>query len=248
MRVGCSGWHYKHWAGRVYPRDLPKDQWLHAYTRRFDTVELNNTFYRLPDAEQFARWREQVPKAFVFAVKASRFLTHFKRLIDPEEPLERLLSRAIRLGNALGPILYQLPPNWVPPVDRFETFLKALPRRAGTGGRRLTHVIEFRDPRCYAPELLTCMERRGVTLCVHDMRGVESPRVLVGPAVYVRLHGYGAKYGGRYPERVLQDWANWLADARAAGRDGYVYFNNDRDAHAVHDAEKLRQLLEQRSA
>ena len=248
MRVGCSGWHYKHWAGRVYPRDLPTDRWLQAYTRRFDTVELNNSFYRLPEAEQFARWREQVPKGFVFAVKASRFLTHFKRLIEPEEPLERLLSRAVRLGNTLGPILYQLPPNWVPPIDRFEAFLKALPQRVAPRGRRLTHVIEFRDPRCYAREFLTCMERRGVTLCVHDMSGIESPRVLVGPSVYLRLHGYGAKYGGSYPARALQEWANWLADARASGRDGCVYFNNDRDGHAVHNAETLKALLAQRSA
>jgi uncharacterized protein YecE (DUF72 family) len=243
MRVGCSGWHYKHWAGRVYARDLPADRWLGAYARRFDTVELNNSFYRLPDAAQFERWRAQVPRGFVFAVKASRFLTHFKRLIDPEEPLERLVSRAVRFGSALGPILYQLPPNWVPPPDRFEAFLNALPRRASPGGRQLTHVIEFRDPRCYAPELLSCLERHGVTLCVHDMAGIESPRILVGPSVYVRLHGYGSKYGGSYAARALEDWAAWLDAAQGTGRDGYVYFNNDRDAHAVHNAETLRHLL-----
>jgi uncharacterized protein YecE (DUF72 family) len=243
MRVGCSGWHYKHWAGRVYPAPLPTRRWLEAYSQRFDTVELNNTFYRLPEAEQFARWREQVPRGFLFAVKASRFLTHLKRLIDPEEPLERLLSRAADLGRALGPILYQLPPNWVPPLDRFEAFLRALPPRLSRRGPRLTHVIEFRDPRCYAPELLSRMEECGVTMCVHDMTGIESPRALVGPSVYVRLHGYGSKYGGSYPTSALQAWADWLNEARATGRDGYVYFNNDRDAHAVHNAETLRNLL-----
>jgi uncharacterized protein YecE (DUF72 family) len=243
MRVGCSGWHYKHWAGRVYPPKLPTEQWLPAYTGRFDTVELNNTFYRLPEAGQFDRWREQVPDGFVFAVKASRFLTHFKRLIDPEEPLDRLLSRAAHLGPALGPILYQLPPNWVPPTHRFDAFLRALPKRLADGGRRLTHVIEFRDPRCYASELLAGLERHGVTLCVHDMAGIKSPRVLVGPSVYVRLHGYGTKYGGSYPPHALEEWAMWLTDARSTGRDGYVYFNNDRDAHAVRNAETLKNLL-----
>ncbi|HET7218807.1 MAG TPA: DUF72 domain-containing protein [Vicinamibacterales bacterium] len=241
MRVGCSGWHYKGWAGRVYAAALPTARWLAAYAERFDTVELNNSFYRLPEAHQFERWREQVPKGFVFAVKASRFLTHLKRLIDPEEPLERLLSRAAHLGSALGPILYQLPPDWVPPLDRFDTFLRALPRRVN--GRHLTHVIEFRDPRCYASEFLTRLERHGVTLCVHDMAGIESPRVLIGPSVYVRLHGYGSKYGGSYPARVLGEWASWLTEARATGRHGYVYFNNDRDAHAVDNAETLIDLL-----
>lgn len=243
MRVGCSGWHYKHWAGRVYPPKLPKDKWLQAYARRFDTVELNNTFYRLPEAEQFDRWAEQVPPGFVFAVKASRYLTHFKRLIDPQEPLERLLSRAARLGHALGPILYQLPPDWVPPLDRFDAFLRSLPRRVSPRGPALTHVVEFRDPRCYSPELLARLEHHGVTLCVHDMAGIESPRMLVGPSVYVRLHGYGSKYGGSYPPHVLQEWAAWLKDASRTGREGYVYFNNDRDAHAVYNAETLIELL-----
>lgn len=246
MRVGCSGWHYKDWAGRVYPRDLPKESWLTAYAKRFNTVELNNTFYRLPEAEQFSEWRKQVPNGFVFAVKASRFLTHFKRLTDPEEPLERLLSRASRLGPALGPILYQLPPGWVPPLDRFDHFLAHLPRRVSRGGRALEHVVEFREPRCYSTELLMRLERHGVSLCIHDMPGAESPRVLTGPSVYVRLHGFGSKYGGSYPPRVLRDWASWLIDATSTGRQGYVYFNNDREAHAVRNAKTLAVLLANR--
>ena len=243
VRVGCSGWHYRDWAGRVYPKDLPSDRWLAAYTQQFDTVELNNSFYRLPEAEQFERWRREVPRDFAFAVKASRFLTHFKRLIDPEEPIERLLTRARHLGTTLGPVLYQLPPGWVPPLDRFEHFLRCLPRRVSARGRRLEHVVEFRDSRGYAPEVLNLLARYDVALCLHDMPGSQTPRRVVGPIVYVRLHGYQAKYGGSYPDEVLADWAAWLRDQTGAGP-VYVYFNNDRHAHAVRNAHVLAGLLE----
>jgi uncharacterized protein YecE (DUF72 family) len=226
----------------VYPRDLPSREWLAAYTARFDTVELNNSFYRLPEPAQFSDWRDQVPRGFVFAVKASRYLTHFKRLIDPEEPLDRLLRAAAPLKRALGPVLYQLPPRWVPPQDRLEHFLASLPRTIGRPARRLEHVIEFRDPRCYDDRILAALDRHGVSLCLHDMPGSETPRVRIGPCLYLRLHGFGAKYGGSYPDDVLEGWAAWVTDA-ASARNGYVYFNNDRDANAVRDADRLRALL-----
>ena len=226
----------------MYPKDLPKERWLAAYAKQFDTVELNNSFYRLPEADQFATWRKHVPRQFEFAVKASRYLTHFKRLIDPEEPLDRLLSRARHLGPSLGPILYQLPPGWIPPIDRLDEFLSLLPRRLKPRGRELHHVVEFRDRRCYAPEILALLERRGAALCVHDMAGAESPRAAIGPIVYVRLHGFGAKYGGSYPDEVLEEWANWLREA-GADRRVYVYFNNDRHAQAVQNARTLVRLL-----
>ena len=245
MRIGCSGWHYAHWAGKVYPADLPKQDWLNAYAGRFDTVELNNSFYRLPSADQFARWREQVPATFQFAVKASRFLTHFKRLTDPDEPIERLVSRAAHLGPALGPFLYQLPPNWVPDLRRFKEFLERLPRRVPGLRQSLRHAIEFRDPRGYSPEYLSLMEQHDVSLCVHDMANSASPRVMIGSAVYVRFHGYDAKYGGSYPDHVLEDWAAWLAEARTTGRTGWVYFNNDAHGYAVANAQRLRERLEQ---
>jgi uncharacterized protein YecE (DUF72 family) len=243
VHVGCSGWHYGHWAGRVYPDDVPRRAWLAEYARRFDTVELNNSFYRLPSEEQFSRWREQVPEGFVFSVKASRYLTHFKRLTDPEEPLDRMLSRAVHLGPALGPILYQLPPGWVPDADRFLHFLELLPASFPGAATPLQHVVEFRDPRCYAPHLLELLDRYGITLCVHDMPGAETPRVRIGPSLYLRLHGFGSKYGGSYPPGVLEEWASWVTQTTGHARDGYVYFNNDREAHAVHNAETLRSLL-----
>jgi uncharacterized protein YecE (DUF72 family) len=239
--IGCSGWHFKGWRGVVYPAELPTVEWLRTYARRFQTVELNNSFYRLPAQETFAGWREQVPRGFVFAVKASRFLTHIKRLRDPEEPLHRLLDHARSLGSTLGPILYQIPPRWVPDAERLETFLAALPARLTPASRhRLVHVLEVRDPRGYDEWIIDLLSRYDVALCVHDMRGSESPLVMVGPVLYIRFHGYGTKYGGSYPDDVLDEWAEWIHRALAAGRDVYAYFNNDVNGYAVHDAERLR--------
>jgi uncharacterized protein YecE (DUF72 family) len=244
-RVGCSGWHYASWAGRFYPKELPSSAWLTHYATEFDTVELNNSFYRLPSAEQFQRWRTMVPPDFLFAVKASRFLTHLKRLRDPESPLDLLIGRASKLGPTLGPVLYQLPPRWVPDLERLTVFLSALPAHVGRGRarRHLSHAIEFRDPRGYEPATLDALRAAGVALCVHDMHGSESPRARTGPFVYVRFHGYGARYGGSYPDPILRGWTAWLVDLLAQGVDVFAYFNNDIDAHAVGDARRLREML-----
>jgi uncharacterized protein YecE (DUF72 family) len=243
VHVGCSGWHYKSWRGVVYPEKLATDEWLRAYTRRFTTVELNSTFYRLPAESTFATWRSNVPATFRFAMKASRFLTHIKRLRDPEEPLTRLLSRAGPLGATLKVVLYQLPPRWVPDPERLELFLAALPQRLDARSATLHHVIEMRDRRGYERWVLDQLARHGVSLCLHDMPELETPIVRVGPVAYVRLHGYGVKYGGSYPDRVLEDWAAWVCQERSAGRDVYVYFNNDIHGFAVRDAERLRTLV-----
>ena len=241
FRVGCSGWHYAGWSGRFYDPSLPKREWLATYAAVFDTVELNNSFYRLPEADQFARWRDAVPAGFVYAVKASRYLTHLKRLRDADEPLDRLLSRAVALGPALGPILYQLPPRWVPDLDRLTAFLERLPRRIGR--RALTHVLEFREPDAYRADILAALRRHDVALCVHDMHGSASPRIATSRVVYVRLHGYGTRYGGSYPDERLDDWAAWLRLRADEGGRVFVYFNNDIDGHAVVDAQRLRARL-----
>jgi uncharacterized protein YecE (DUF72 family) len=241
LRVGCSGWEYKHWGGDFYPADLPRTRWFEHYAARFDTVEINNTFYRLPEAETFARWASRAPARFLYAVKASRFLTHMKKLKDPEEPLERLFTRLRVLGRHLGPVLYQLPPGWKLDRARLEHFLQALP----TGVR---HVIEFRDPSWYADDVLRLLERRRVALCLHDMRGSATGRVRVGPLVYVRFHGPGGTYNGRYPDHRLQGWADWLHEQRAAGADVFAYFNNDIGGHAPPNALALRRFLEERVA
>jgi hypothetical protein len=149
IRIGCSGWQYQHWRGDFYPAELPQQQWLEYYAERFDTVEINNTFYRLPEAATFAAWGRRAPRGFLYAVKASRYLTHMKKLKDPGEPIARFFSRASRLRRSFGPVLYQLPPRWPMNLDRFRTFLRVLPRR-----RR--HAVEFREPSWSRCAFTTC--------------------------------------------------------------------------------------------
>lgn len=249
VRVGCSGWHYRDWRGRLYPEDAPTSAWLGLYSQRFDCVEINNSFYRLPERATFARWRETVPARFVFAVKASRYLTHILRLRKSKPALDRFLRRARALDQTLGPLLYQLPPRWIPDEQRLAAFLAALPRTLLINGRqrRLRHVLEFRDPRGYDPSVLQLLKRYRVALCVHDMEGLQSPRVVTGPIIYVRLHGYAARYGGSYPTPVLEEWASWLR-VESARRPAFVFFNNDRYGHAVVNASTLRELLSSASA
>jgi uncharacterized protein YecE (DUF72 family) len=246
IHVGCSGWLYAHWRGDFYPDTLPPARWFAHYALTFDTVEINNSFYRLPPAETFAKWREQAPKRFIYAVKASRYLTHMKKLKDPEEPLHRFLSQAWHLGPHLGPILYQLPPRWPLDLERFDAFLTALRRVSSVVGIRAQHVVEFRDPSWYDPRVFALMDRHRVALCLHDMQGSATERIVVGPCIYVRYHFGTKKYGGGYDDRRLESWAGWLADRAVDGRPVYAYFNNDTGGHAPRDAVRLRSMLHDR--
>jgi uncharacterized protein YecE (DUF72 family) len=248
LRIGCSGWNYRSWKGSFYPADLPASQWLHYYTQRFDTVEANSTFYRLPEAETFAAWAEQTPAGFVMAVKASRYLTHMKKLRDPEAPLERLFDRVAALGSRLGPVLYQLPAFVKYDRPRLERFLQALPARLPGRCRRrgplLRHVLEFRDPSWYVPDTFALLEEHRVALCLHDKRASEIDTPQPGRLVYVRFHGTSGHYAGSYGAAALNRWARRLADAWTAGCDVYAYFNNDPDATATRNALSLRQRVE----
>ena len=235
IRIGTSGWEYPHWVGDFYPRDLPRERRLEFYAERFDTVELNNSFYRLPDGDVFERWSGRVPDRFTFAVKASRYLTHVRRLREPAEPIERLWTRARRLGRRLGPVLYQLPPRWRPNRERLAAFLAAIP----TGHPQ---AIEFRDRRWYGPWLTEMLDGADVGLCVHDMPGSAPKPEPIGRTVYVRFHGAGERYGGTYSPQLLGAWARrvheWSQD-----RPVWAYFNNDIGGHAVRDAERLRSYV-----
>ena len=239
IRLGCSGWQYKHWRGDFYPAELPQKQWFAHYARHFDTVEINNSFYRLPLPDTFAKWREQAPRRFLYAVKAGRFLTHMKKLKDPEEPLFRFFENATQLGPHLGPVLYQLPPGWTLDLDRFEHFLRALPK-----GYR--HTVEFRETSWYDERVYALLRRHRVALCLHDMQGSATGRLSVGPFIYVRFHHGTSKYGGRYPDERLDEWAEWLAERAAEGLDVFAYFNNDTGGHAPRDAVRLRDRLHDR--
>jgi uncharacterized protein YecE (DUF72 family) len=240
LRVGTSGWEYRHWRGRFYPSDLAKDRWLEYYAEHFDTVELNNSFYRLPDGETFAAWRRRLPAGFAMAAKASRYLTHLKRLREPAEPLERFWSRARRLGEHLGPVLYQLPPRWHRNTERLAAFLEAVPQRQ-------PQAIEFRDPSWYHPETLALLRTAGVGMCLHDMTGSAYDGPPVGPLAYLRFHGSSGHYQGSYPSQRLVAVADRLAEWAQDGRACWVYFNNDAQAHAVRDAMRLHDYLARRN-
>jgi uncharacterized protein YecE (DUF72 family) len=237
VRVGCSGWQYASWRGRFYPADLPPSQWLAFYAARFDTVEINSTFYRLPERDTFAAWRRALPAGFLAATKASRYLTHLKRLKDAEAPVERFFSRATALGSRLGPILYQLPANFRHTAEnagRLRNLLRLLPRR------RRRHVIEFRDPSWYRPDVLRLIDGAGAAICWHDMPGSEIADP-PGRFVYVRFHGATGKYRGDYSRQAMTAWGRRLA-VLAASREVYAYFNNDTDGAAVRNAQMLRAL------
>jgi len=236
LRVGCSGWQYRHWRENLYV-GLPLKRWFAHYSSVFDTVEINNSFYRLPDASTFARWRDLAPPGFLYAVKASRFLTHMKKLKDPEDPLARFFDRARELKQHLGPVLYQLPPGWRKDTARLQHFLRTLP--AG-----VRHTIEFRDPSWYADDVLALLRAHDVALCLHDMRGSATERVAVASFVYVRFHGPTGSYSGGYSAARLEPWAAWLTERRRQGTDVYAYFNNDVGGHAPVDALALRRLME----
>jgi uncharacterized protein YecE (DUF72 family) len=240
--IGCSGYVYKHWRGAFYPQDLPASRWLQYYAHYFPTVELNNTHYILPAASTFENWREGSPEGFVFAVKASRFLTHMKKLKDPQQPLQRLFERATLLGPKLGPVLYQLPPRWQFDAQRLETFLQALPRVPIDNGQ-CQHAIEVREPGWLNPEFFALLERYSVAFCIASLPQYETPLRATAPFVYIRFHGSGQMYYYKYTEDELHSWRDVIVRFAEEGRTVYAYFNNDPEAWAVEDALQLMGLV-----
>jgi len=239
--VGTSGWQYNDWAGRFYPEDLPKTRWLSYFVGHFPCVELNNSFYRQPTAASWKRWREAAPPGFRFAVKASRFLTHIKRLKDAEDPLKRVFQGAEQLGEHLGPLLYQLPPTFKRTeenIERLDAFMALLPSR-------LEHVLEFRDASWYVEDTLAALGRHDVAFCVHDMdHKNETPVVATARLAYVRFHGSAAgKYQGKYTPQQLHAWAEKLRALSHDTETVWAFFNNDTHGYAVENACQLSELL-----
>jgi uncharacterized protein YecE (DUF72 family) len=239
--IGTSGWNYKHWSkGEFYPEHLKQAEWLSFFAGRFHTVEINNSFYHLPSETAFQHWRTQVPPEFLFAVKASRFLTHIKRLRDPEDPLDLFFSHAKHLKNRLGPVLFQLPPRFKVNLERLEIFLSAL--KPYITKMRIRCVMEFRDASWLAPPVFALMRRHGVAVCLADWREMPVRGPLTADFVYVRRH-YGDANRGNYSRTALNaDVAQigaWLSD----GLDVYMYFNNDMEGHAIRNAMYVQRTL-----
>jgi uncharacterized protein YecE (DUF72 family) len=235
--VGTSGWLYGHWHGRFFPRELPKKQHLGFYARHFTTVELNGVFYRMPTLEAVKGWAEQTPDRFVFAWKASRFLTHIKRLKDVDDySLDLMESRLQALGDKCGPVLFQLPPQMKADRERLAAFVARLDKR-----RR--YAFEFRDPGWYEDPIFDVLRDNDISLCLSDHIRAPAPWVATASHVYVRGHGSSGRYRGHYDEATLGAWARRIREWRGEGRAVHAYFDNDEEGAAPIDADKLIALL-----
>jgi uncharacterized protein YecE (DUF72 family) len=235
--IGCSGWHYEHWRGLCYPKELPKLKWLSFYAQQFNTVELNNSFYRLPSEKAFNTWQESTPDNFAFAVKVSRFITHIKRLRNLDASVDNFLSRAALLKEKLGPLLYQLPPSMRRNDEVLDNFLSTLPSE-------YQHVIEFRHQSWIDEKVFGILRRHNVGLCVFDMPGFSCPLVATSGFAYIRFHGREGLYSSRYSDAELARWAQRIDRLGQNVRVSYIYFNNDAEAFAVENATMLRDLLQ----
>lgn len=233
IKIGTSGWHYKHWVGAFYPPKWPARRMFEYYLGYFDTVELNNTFYRLPDESALRDWRDSSPEDFRFAIKASRFITHMKKLKDPEMSIARFFDRIDILGEKAGPVLFQLPPGWPVNIERLEAFLQALPRH-------YRYAFEFRNETWNTGATYECLRKYDAGWCIFDLAGYQSPILATSAMVYVRLHGPGGKYQGDYAGNVLDDWARRIIAWSDESRDVWVYFDNDDSGYAPKNALELK--------
>lgn len=238
IRIGTSGWHYTHWRGPFYPERCSSAKMLEYYVDRLDTVEINNSFYKLPTADTFKCWRASTPAGFSFAVKASRFITHNKKLKDPQNALDNFIPPVSELKEKLGPILFQLPPKWRENVERLEKFLSVLPK-----GSRWRYTFEFREPSWLNDQVYEVLCRHNAAFCIYELAGFRTENVLTADWTYVRLHGPGGKYQGSYDAQQLQGWATRINDWSQKLRAVYVYFDNDQAGYAVQNAMELKRIL-----
>lgn len=233
IRIGTSGWHYASWRGPFYPPGTGPKGFLSFYTQRFTSVEINNSFYRLPTERAVRSWAGAAPEGFLFAWKASRFITHFKRLKDVGESIELVFGRMEHLGDSQGPVLFQLPPQQKADRERLAAFLDLLPRHPPA-------AVEFRHPSWYEAPILDVLRDNDVSLCISDHAHAPAPREVTAKHVYVRPHGPGGQYKDNYPHEALAHWAKDMARWREEGRTVFCYFDNDQKSAAPKDAQRLQ--------
>lgn len=240
VHIGTSGWHYRHWKGLFYPEELSTTQWLGWYAQHFGCVELNNSFYKLPTASAVRSWVDQTPDEFVFAVKASRLITHMKKLHRCEESLATFLDVIDGFGEKLGPLLFQLPPRWRADPERLERFLDLI-------APRYTCVFEFRSPDWHRDDIYRLLASHNAGFCLFDLSGQQTPEKVTSGTVYVRLHGPGAAYCGDYPSNELDHWMRKLKTWHLRQLETYLFFDNDQAGYAVKNALALQHLYETNS-
>ncbi len=236
--IGTSGWVYEGWKDSFYPEGLAAKDFMPFYVGQFKTTEINTSFYHLPDPKSVRKWAKTAPNDFVFSIKASRYITHMKRLKDPKEPLKRFFTVMKPLGKKAGPYLFQLPPSFKINLERLELFLKALGQRAKQS------TIEFRHQSWLCDDMYDLLRKYGVSLCISDLAGFQTPEVITGNFVYWRLHGPEKAYQGSYKTPALKKYARKFQASVRDGYDVYCYFDNDQKACAPHDAKRLIDILE----
>jgi len=234
--IGTSGFSYAHWQKRFYPTDVKSKDFLKYYEKYFKTVEINNTFYRLPIKKSLLNWQDEVAKDFIFSVKASRFITHIKRLKEPKKHLNLFLNRVKHLKPNLGPILFQLPPNWKVDLKRLDNFLKAL-------DKDYKYAFEFRDRSWIIKDVINLLKKHKVAFCIYDLEGYKTPIEITSNFVYIRLHGPKKAYSGTYSKNTLQKWAKIIKNFQNDKLDTFCYFNNDENAYAVKNAIDLLKII-----
>jgi uncharacterized protein YecE (DUF72 family) len=236
IHIGTSGWHYSHWYGVFYPEGMKEKEYLDYYSGYFDTVEINSSFYHLPLRAEFARWKEIVPVDFTFAVKASRYITHQKKLKDAADSVSLFLERTEGLEEKLGMILFQLPPGWDFNPARFAGFLEKLP-----AGHR--YAFEFRNRGWINKIAFDLLASHKASFCIYDMGGYVTPKKTTANEVYIRLHGPENSYQGSYSDEALNEWANDIRDWSNRDIEVFCYFNNDQAGYAVKDALRLKEMV-----
>ena len=235
--IGTSGWQYPDFSERFYPEDLEKTDQLSYYARKFPTVEINNTFYQLPKVATIQKWVDQTPDGFVFAIKANRFITHMKNLLEPEETLPNFLDRISHFGDKCGPILFQLPPHWQINLDRLEKFLEHLPKD-------YRYTFELRNKTWFKEETYALLRQYKAAFCIYDFNFSKSPRITTTDFAYTRLHGPGKAYQDPYDEDTLKGWRDRISSWLEENKQVYCYFDNTYRGHAWENAERLLSLLD----
>lgn len=238
IHVGTSGWSYDHWKGPFYPQDLPGTRMLEYYARHFKSVEVNNSFYRLPEKQTLRHWYECTPDDFRFTAKASRYITHMKKLREPQKTVPVFLQRISLLGDKLGPILFQLPPHWHCNTERLGSFLDSL-------SDEFHYTFEFRDSSWLNRQTFELLARHKVSFCIYELEGFVTPQEITASHIYVRLHGPGEAYQGSYTNKSLSAWARTLTDWAQRGNTVYCYFDNDQGGYAAINAGQLQDMLAQ---
>jgi uncharacterized protein YecE (DUF72 family) len=236
--IGTSGWSYDGWRGLFYPEGVPKKQWLGWYATQFQTTEINGSFYRTPSLEAVRAWRDQSPKDFLFAWKASKFITHWKRLGENSvNSIALMQTRLEALAPKVGAVLFQLPPHFSKDCARLASFLEMLPRH-------YPYAFEFRHQSWYHDEVFELLRKHDVSLCLSDHHDAPAPWEVTAQHVYIRGHGPGGRYKDNYPAATLRSWVRRIARWREQRRPVFVYFDNDQKSAAPADARRLLDMLE----